>query len=150
MIKLKCFQCKRNFEVRNYRKLTAKYCSKRCQGISQKGLHSSPNTEFKNGMRASPNTEFKKGSKAAGEGEKHHQWKGEGAAYSSKHKWIYRKFGKANKCENPNCKCILPKRYEWANISNKYIRDISDWLQLCSSCHNHFDRGLIKINNHVK
>ena len=30
-------------------------------------------------------------------------------------------------------------RYHWANVSGKYLRDISDWIQLCVKCHKQFD-----------
>ena len=37
--------------------------------------------------------------------------------YSATHKWVYRNFGKAAKCE----KCgDIEKRLEWANISGAY------------------------------
>lgn len=28
----------------------------------------------------------------------------------------------------------------WANISGKYLRDITDWVRLCVSCHKYFDK----------
>jgi hypothetical protein len=46
-------------------------------------------------------------------------------------------FGKAERCE------IDPShtgRFEWSNISGKYLRQRSDWRQLCASCHS--DRRL--------
>ncbi len=88
--------------------------------------------------------------------ENNHNWKGEFASYRNKHKWIVNKFGKASKCENINCKyprqtdkgiLLAPKRYEWANVSNEYKRERSDWLQLCPSCHKLWDLGKIMINN---
>ena len=83
-------------------------------------------------------------------------WKGENAKYCSKHQAIYRKYGKANKCENKNCiyprinsrgdMLKKPKKYHWANISKKYKRDRNDWIMLCVSCHIKWDRDLIDIN----
>ncbi len=82
------------------------------------------------------------------------QWKGDDVSYVGLHKWIYSRLGKAIKCENPNCfyprwsyredgtkKRYLksPKRYEWANVSGKYLRDLKDFVQLCSSCHKQYD-----------
>jgi len=37
-------------------------------------------------------------------------------------------------------------RYEWANISGEYKRDVSDYIQLCPSCHRKFDMGKITLN----
>lgn len=57
--------------------------------------------------------------------------------YTYAHRWIYKRFGKAIKCElNKKHKA---KRFEWSNISRKYKHDIKDWQQLCPSCHRKFD-----------
>lgn len=75
-------------------------------------------------------------------------WKGEEANITVKHNWIRHHWGSANKCEMPGCvyprmgekKMLLrPARYEWSNKSGKYLRDRSDWWQLCKSCHLKFD-----------
>jgi hypothetical protein len=66
-------------------------------------------------------------------------WKGDSAGYVAKHIWLKKHFGKATHCSlNPNHKA---KRYEWHNISKTYKRDISDWMQLCPSCHRKIDKG---------
>jgi len=52
--------------------------------------------------------------------------------------WIHKHYGKANHCENPNCK-HKSKIFEWANISGKYLREVSDYKQLCRSCHRILD-----------
>jgi len=77
--------------------------------------------------------------------ENHYNWKGENVPYCVKHMWLHYNFGSANKCENPDCvyprknaknKIMLkPSRYEWSNISGKYLRDRNDYIQLCPSCH---------------
>jgi hypothetical protein len=73
-------------------------------------------------------------------------WVGDKAAYSSKHDYQINKWGKATKCENENCTYKSPRRYEWANISGKYLRQRDDYIQLCPSCHRRWDRGFITIN----
>lgn len=66
------------------------------------------------------------------EGELNQNWKGDSVSYRSLHKWVARKLGKANRCENnPLHKST---RYHWANISHEYKRDLSDWKQMCPSC----------------
>jgi hypothetical protein len=82
-------------------------------------------------------------------------WKGDNAGYGAKHIWIVAHFGKASKCENPNCfyprkdmrGYIMekPKRFEWANISGKYKRRRNDWKELCPSCHRKYDEGKVKV-----
>lgn len=107
-----------------------------------------------------------KGRKSLAENARKTFWKGDKAGYEGKHVYIHYKYGKASKCENPKCvyprmrlsnRKIMeaPKRYEWANISGKYRRDMNDWMQLCPSCHRFFDNGSLKIKritskNHVE
>lgn len=63
---------------------------------------------------------------------------GNAAGYLTRHKRIYKKWGKADKCEA--CK-IDGLNYTWANISKKYDTDNrSDWVKLCRGCHIKFDR----------
>ena len=95
-----------------------------------KGYHSHPSTEFKKGQRASPKTEFKKGENV---NEKHRLWKGDNVSYSGLHYWIHRKLGMPKIC--CNCGTIQAKKYEWANISGEYKRDLTDWIRLCKRCH---------------
>ena len=70
-------------------------------------------------------------------GKRHHAWKGDDVGYSALHSWIKRKLGKPNYCDV--CKTVSTKRFEWANISKKYKRELSDWRSLCSKCHHRFD-----------
>ena len=86
--------------------------------------------------------------------EKNGNWKGDKVGYFALHKWIQRKLGKPQKCENPSCFYPRPykdrhehgklmfssKKYEWANVSGEYKRDFSDWIRLCVSCHVAYDK----------
>lgn len=70
-------------------------------------------------------------------GDKARRWKGENAGYVAKHMWITKHYGKASCCEfNTEHK---NKRFEWANLSGRYLRDRSDYIQLCPSCHRKMD-----------
>jgi len=61
------------------------------------------------------------------------RWKGDNASYVAKHMWVYKHRGKARICEpHPEHNAL---RFEWANISGKYLRDVNDYIQLCPSCH---------------
>lgn len=85
----------------------------------------------------------------------HPRWIKGKISYLAVHKWLYREFGLANKCEYKNCiyprknannKLLeKPKRFDWANISSLYKRERSDWIMLCPSCHAKFDRNLINL-----
>lgn len=70
-------------------------------------------------------------------GEESRRWKGNEASYVAKHMWIIKHYGNAKRCsKNPKHKA---KRYEWANLSGEYKRDISDYIELCPSCHRKMD-----------
>lgn len=56
--------------------------------------------------------------------------------YHGLHKWIQRKRGKPSLCEL--CKTTEGK-FEWSNISGKYLEDITDWQRLCIKCHRKYD-----------
>ena len=84
------------------------------------------------------------------------RWLGDKASYYAKHMWVKKHYGAPSKCEQVGCvypksvdvgrKVIdKPSRYEWANISGKYIRERSDWVQLCPSCHRKIDMGKMKL-----
>ncbi len=55
--------------------------------------------------------------------------------YKSVHMWISRNYGKTEICQ----KCETKSNIQWANISGNYLRDISDWVQLCRKHHLEYD-----------
>lgn len=74
-------------------------------------------------------------------GKNNYAWKGNKVSYFGLHAWISRELGKPSKCSN----CGATKgRFEWANISREYKRELSDWARLCRSCHISFDNILTK------
>jgi len=82
-------------------------------------------------------------------GEKHGMWKGDKVGYVALHRWLRRHYGKPDRCEKIGCKyprmgdkkrlMIKPKRYEWANVSGRYLRERANWMQMCTSCHKIYD-----------
>jgi len=66
-------------------------------------------------------------------GEEVPNWAGDAVGYSGLHMWVRRHKGKASCCEE--CGNRNATRYEWANISGTYQRDLNDWRSLCVSCH---------------
>lgn len=79
-------------------------------------------------------------------GEKARAWKGDKAGYHAKHLWIVKHYGNASKCEM--CDTKSSKRFEWANISGKYLRSRDDYRQLCPSCHRRLDYGNVCKRGH--
>ena len=90
-------------------------------------------TKFKKGM--SPWNKGKRYPQITGE--KNSQWKGNKVKYTGLHLWVMRWLGKPKKCDK--CGTEKSKRFEWANKSREYKRDLTDWIRLCKSCHNKFD-----------
>lgn len=55
--------------------------------------------------------------------------------YHEIHHWLRKTYGKANKCDNPECKC-KSINFQWALKEGKeYTEDINNFLQLCRICH---------------
>lgn len=102
-------------------------CSRKCANESFRGVSRNNPTVFKPGQTA---------------GDKNAKWKGDGASYAAKHMWVKYHFGRASECED--CGVEDRKVYHWANISKMYLRERTDWKQLCVPCHKAFD--LSRIN----
>jgi hypothetical protein len=73
-------------------------------------------------------------------------WKGGKSNYSSVHKWIVRWYGKAKKCESPDC-LGKSKTYDWALVKNTYKKNILNFKQLCRSCHTRLDGNCFQIGH---
>jgi len=72
-------------------------------------------------------------------GSKSRAWKGDDAGYDAKHHWARKYVGTKERCEHCNKKPPDVSRLEMANISGEYLRIASDWLTLCTSCHQLYD-----------
>jgi len=59
--------------------------------------------------------------------------------YEGIHNWLRRDYGVAKECRNKLCKGTS-KKYNWANITGEYKKDLSHYTQLCTSCHISYDR----------
>lgn len=57
--------------------------------------------------------------------------------YSRIHKWVYRTLGRADHCSVDAAH--QSGRFHWSNVSRQYKKDISDWQQLCPTCHHRRD-----------
>jgi len=148
IVELFCNNCKEKFQVEKWRlknKNRGKFCSKKCAGTFNYNLRTwvKNNPVWNRGLTKKDPRVLKYTLPKIGRkrpeitGENHVNWKGENVGYHGLHTWLIKQYGKATKCEHCNIKTT--KRYEWANISGEYKRYISDWKQLCSSCHHKFD-----------
>jgi hypothetical protein len=75
-------------------------------------------------------------------GERHALWRGDEVGYSSLHYWVRRhgkKTGICEECGEEKGKTGRGTCTHWANISGEYRRDLSDYKELCRSCHILFD-----------
>ena len=86
---------------------------------------------------------FKKGQYS---GKSNPQWKGNKAGIVAIHSYIKNHYGKPNKCED--CGTTKAKKFEWANISGEYHRDIKDFKRLCTKCHRAFDKTVLIGEEH--
>lgn len=127
-----CLDCKKEIQRRSIR----------CNSCAQK-------ERFKNGAWNkgkkrywNSSTQWVKGDKRIS-GENAYQWKENGFTSTALHNWVKKHLGKAKECVF--CKTKTAKRYEWANKSEKYKRELSDWLELCSSCHKKYDIKMHRI-----
>ena len=73
--------------------------------------------------------------------DKNYAWKGEDVSYTGLHQWVTRYLGSPKKCSE--CGTETAPKYEWANVSKEYKRELNDWIRLCKACHMRFD-GLLK------
>ena len=75
-------------------------------------------------------------------GENNKQWKGDKVSKKEMHNWLYKHFGKPDKCRHCGKKNRKYGRsiLDWANISKKYKRTIDDFMPLCRKCHVAYDK----------
>lgn len=71
--------------------------------------------------------------------EKHPMWRGDNASYDAIHLWVRRNKGKAQKCNHCPATAETTKIH-WANIDNKYSRNLEDYFELCAKCHWAYDK----------
>lgn len=117
-----CLTCNLFFVPKDERKnRLAKFCSRECIRTS---------TQFDGSQN----------------GEKHYEWLGDKASYSSKHHWMRKVLGKPKSClhcgklnkEARDGRSII----QWANVDHKYSRLPEDYIPLCPRCHKQYDQRL--------
>jgi len=119
-----CLVCKKIFKTFPSRIKTGggKYCSQECTGKHSTGKPINVRENNPNWRKL---------------GEQNHAWRGNNITYKHLHTWIIKQLGVPRLCSN--CGTTTAKRFEWANISGEYLRDVSDFKRLCCKCHRVFD-----------
>lgn len=79
-------------------------------------------------------------------GEKNNNWKWNNLKYGGLHKRIKQQIRKSDFCQI--CNKVPP--VDLANISGKYLLDLSDWQWLCRSCHIKSDGRLGNLKQYKK
>ena len=136
-VKKECEVCFSRFVVPKCRKNTAKFCSTKCLGIAN-GKRAT-GKQYMLGTKQSPETISKRMLNMRGES--NHKWKGDEVSYRSLHKWVERQLGKPTTCTDCG-KVGYGRQIHWANVSQEYKRDVSDWMRLCAKCHKSHDLAL--------
>lgn len=128
IITLNCKNCGKSFSTKEYRLKTGrgKYCSRECSNLK---------THFKKG--AIPKNKGKKGWTNSGS----FKPKDGNLTYTGVHAWVRRRLGSPLSCEM--CQRNDRGKYQWANISGEYKKDLSDWKRLCYWCHRKFDSKIV-------
>lgn len=88
---------------------------------------------FRKGEHRSPDTEFKKGRTPFNSG--YRLFNGAKSEYKSLHYWVYKTRGVPTEC----VECGSTERLQWANISQQYLKDETDWQSMCIFCHQKYD-----------
>lgn len=56
--------------------------------------------------------------------------------YVGLHHWVAKQLGKPKSCS----RCSKTTGYfDWANLSGRYLKDLTDWARLCRACHSMMD-----------
>lgn len=65
-------------------------------------------------------------------------WKGDNVGFYALHEWIKSRLPKTKLCQI----CNFKPPYDLANVSGKYLRDLTDWQWLCRKCHMESDKRI--------
>lgn len=76
--------------------------------------------------------------------EKNPIWKGDAVGLTQLHVWVRARITKPKVCSD----CEQPKKLDLANISQSYLRDLSDWEWLCRRCHMIKDQRMLNLINY--
>lgn len=141
-----CKKCRK--EVKSYPSKRQLFCSYTCSKIGQRHVGKQKGSPAWNkglkGFRAGEERPYAQMPK----GEENIKWIGNDVGYRALHAWVERQLGKPSKCS-----CCRKVAYghgiHWANKSQKYLRDVNDWIRLCARCHVAYDSGRLQITTPI-
>ena len=127
-----CAQCGKEKTVRpsEIKKNNNVFCNHKCYSAFKVGKPNESIIGNKHPMKKPEN-------KLKISGKRHGKWTGNLPGKEAVHHWLSYNFGKANHCSsNP----LHKSPFDWSNISYQYLREITDWEQLCRRCHSKKDQ----------
>lgn len=124
-----CLFCKKTFQSSPCKK--RKYCSRKCYNEIPRTPESIAKGAAKRTGKPHPTIQQ----------ENHYAWKGDAVGRDAVHKWVIMKLGKPEKCEYCGRDGLKGKFIHWANKSQEYKRDLTDWIRLCTPCHSRYDHS---------
>jgi hypothetical protein len=152
----KCFKCKREKSKKEFYRHPqmadgylgkCKECTKKDSSVRTVGrVCLECNQAFKtwpqevkrgSGLTCSRECYYKRLKKIAKREDQSPKWRGDNVGRGALHNWVERQLGKPSKCKH--CGTEEARVYDWANLSGKYKRQISDWVRLCRMCHTKMD-----------
>lgn len=138
-----CLVCGKQFRgVHDYKERKQKYCSKKCWSIRGTVTVLKLKCDMCSKQFLTWDKRQKFCSTRCGwnrRDEKAPAWKGDAVSYSGLHKWVQSRLGQPMECEHCNNTFTNTKDVHWANKSQEYKRDLTDWLRLCRWCHKKYD-----------
>lgn len=144
-----CRHCAREYQVQINQSLVNKFCSKKCYAQSMlsrvkrscltcaKVFYVKTSVVNKGGGKYCCFECYSIAASKNKMGEGNPLWKGDDVGYGALHTWVKTALGRPSKCEH--CGTTKAQRFEWANKSGKYLRDLTDWIRLCKKCHHAYD-----------
>lgn len=130
-----CDRCSITFEYEGYTYKKRKYCDK-CLPLRKLEVVSE-NARNPARLERVKQMGLANRGHSRNQSEKHGLWKGDRVGKDALHRWVERRAGKPQVCAE--CGTTSSKKYDWANISQTYKRELSDFVRLCRSCHLKFD-----------
>lgn len=155
LVDFNCSQC--GSSSKSYVSNNRKFCSIQCSRIGQDKAIGMRNFNWKGGKpkcidcgKETVSYEAKKCGSCNNKsrvGVNNAAWKGDEVGYVALHNWVHQWRGKPTSCEHCGVEGEILMRndgmrywsIQWANKSGEYLRDLTDWLGLCISCHRVYD-----------
>lgn len=143
-----CKTCSSQFSVFPCRAHSAYFCSGSCARMGNKFNLGRIRTKEEKGKISQSLLGRNAGEENPNFGVKSPQWKGEKVKYPGLHNWVRRLLGACP----PHCDfCGIEGKkngrswsIHYANKSGRYLRDLRDWLRLCTKCHRAYDAGKLQ------